>query len=59
LEQLRSEPKRKVVVPSHADAKRAHAVFRAVIDSFVASSPRNQNLLKAAENEAGKLRAAQ
>jgi TRAP-type C4-dicarboxylate transport system substrate-binding protein len=59
LEQLRSEPKRKVVVPSHADAKRAHAAFRAVMDSFIASGPRNQSLLKAVENEAGKLRAAQ
>jgi TRAP-type C4-dicarboxylate transport system substrate-binding protein len=59
LEQLRSEPKRKVVVPSPVDAKRAQVAFHAVMDTFIAGSPRNQNLLKAVENEAGKLRAAQ
>jgi TRAP-type C4-dicarboxylate transport system substrate-binding protein len=59
LEQLRSEPKRKVVWPSNADAKRAQVAFHSVLDNFIAGSPRNQNLLKAVENEAGKLRAAQ
>ena len=57
MEQLTSEPKRKVVFPSQADLKRAHVAFRAVTDQFIASGPHNENLFKAVENEVAKLRA--
>ena len=53
LEQLRSDPKRTVVVPSPADAKRAAVAFKAVRDELVAGNPHYQSLLNAIENEAG------
>ena len=56
MEQLSSEPKRKLVFPSPLDLKRAQSAYRGVIDKYVTSGPRNENLLKAVENETAKLR---
>jgi TRAP-type C4-dicarboxylate transport system substrate-binding protein len=54
--QLQADPKRKVVIPSPSDSKRAQNAFRAVIEQFMAADPRNENLVRAAENEIAKLR---
>jgi TRAP-type C4-dicarboxylate transport system substrate-binding protein len=53
LDQLRSDPKRTVVVPSPADSKRAAVAFKAVRDELVAGNPHFQSLVSAIENEAG------
>jgi TRAP-type C4-dicarboxylate transport system substrate-binding protein len=53
LDQLRADPKRTVVVPTPADAKRAAAAFKAVRDELVAGNPHFQSLVNAIENEAG------
>jgi TRAP-type C4-dicarboxylate transport system substrate-binding protein len=53
MEQLRSDPKRAVVFPSPADAKRAAVAFKAVRDELVAGNPHYQSLVNAIENEAG------
>jgi TRAP-type C4-dicarboxylate transport system substrate-binding protein len=55
-EQLLADPKRQVVIPSQTDLKRAQAAFRAVTEQFIAAEPRNENLVRAVENEIAKLR---
>ena len=57
MAQLRSDPMRKVIVPSSADLEAAHVVFKAVIDAWATKSPRNSELLNLAETEIAKLRA--
>ena len=57
MEQLRSDPNRKVVIPSSQDLETARAVFRSVLDEWTAISPRNRELMKAAQSELTKLRA--
>ena len=57
MAQLQSDPKRKVIFPSHADLDAAQVVFKTVIDAWVEMSPRNSQLLNLAETEIAKLRA--
>jgi TRAP-type transport system periplasmic protein len=56
MEQLKSDPKRKVIFPSQADQVRIQAAFKSVIADWVAKSPRNRELLSMAEAEIAKIR---
>jgi TRAP-type C4-dicarboxylate transport system substrate-binding protein len=56
MEQLRSDPKRRVIFPSPADLVRIRAAFKAVIDDWEAKSPRNRELLEMARTDIEKLR---
>jgi TRAP-type C4-dicarboxylate transport system substrate-binding protein len=57
MEQLNSNPKRKVINPSQGDMVVAQAAFKAVIDEWVAKSPDNKKQLATVEAEIAKLRA--
>jgi TRAP-type C4-dicarboxylate transport system substrate-binding protein len=57
MQQLRSDPNRKVIMPSSQDLDTARAAFKSVLDEWVAISPRNRELMKAAQSELTKLRA--
>ena len=57
MEQLKSDPKRKVIFPSQTDLVRIQAAFKSVIDDWVAKSPRNRELLSMVEAEITKIRA--
>ena len=56
VEQLKSDPKRTVTVPSQADLDTAQVTFKTVIREWQAKSPRNLKLLMAVETEIAKLR---
>ena len=57
IEQLKADPRRKVVTPSAADLGRAQASFKTVIDEWAAKDSHNQNLLRLASAEILKYRA--
>jgi TRAP-type C4-dicarboxylate transport system substrate-binding protein len=56
LEQLTSDSKRHVILPTPADLKRAESAFKVVRDELVMGNAHYQSLLKAVENELGDLR---
>jgi TRAP-type C4-dicarboxylate transport system substrate-binding protein len=56
MEQLKSDPKRKVIFPSQADQARIQAAFKSVIADWVGKSPRNRELLSMVEAEIAKIR---
>ena len=56
IEQLRSDPNRKVMTPSEADRERAKSAFGAVIDKWLSDSPRNRELLTKIDAEISKVR---
>jgi TRAP-type C4-dicarboxylate transport system substrate-binding protein len=56
IDQLKSDPKRNVVVPTTADRDRAAAAFRAEIDKWLAADPRHGVLLKKADAELATIR---
>jgi TRAP-type transport system periplasmic protein len=56
MEQFKSDPERSVIFPSQRDLDAAQVIFRSVIDEWEAESPRNRELLTAAEGEIAKLR---
>jgi TRAP-type C4-dicarboxylate transport system substrate-binding protein len=58
LEQLKSDPKRKVTDVSPADLERAQRIFASVVDDWAAMSPHNRQLLTTVEGEIAKLRSA-
>jgi TRAP-type C4-dicarboxylate transport system substrate-binding protein len=58
LKQLISDPKRTVVFPSQSDLDTAQLAFKTVIAAWLANSPRNRELLTAAEVELQRVRAA-
>jgi TRAP-type C4-dicarboxylate transport system substrate-binding protein len=58
LEQLKADPKRKVVFPSLSDLEIAHGAFAAVIAEWAAKSPHNGDLVKLVEAERAKLGAS-
>ncbi len=58
MEQLKSDPKRKVIFPSQPDRDRAAAAFRAVTEEATNGNPRNREILSAAESEIAKLRSS-
>jgi TRAP-type C4-dicarboxylate transport system substrate-binding protein len=57
IEQLKSDPRRKLVSPSPADLDRAKSAFASIVADWAAKSPHNGALLTAAELELAKLRA--
>jgi TRAP-type C4-dicarboxylate transport system substrate-binding protein len=59
LEQLKSDPRRKVIFPTAAELVGIHAAFKQVIDEWVAQNPRNGVLLAQVEAEIAKLRSGQ
>jgi TRAP-type C4-dicarboxylate transport system substrate-binding protein len=56
--QLKADPQRKVIFPSQEDLDAARAVFKSVIREWADKSPRNHELLEAAEAEIAKLRSS-
>jgi TRAP-type C4-dicarboxylate transport system substrate-binding protein len=59
MAQLKSDPRRRVIIPSPPDLERADAVFKTVIDDFVRTSDHNRKLFKAATSEIAKLRGSE
>ena len=59
MQQLMSDPKRHVILPSQADRARIDTAFKDVIDDWVAKNPRNSDLLIMAKAQIGKLRLGQ
>jgi TRAP-type C4-dicarboxylate transport system substrate-binding protein len=51
MDQLQSEPNRKLVFPSQSDLDIAHAAFKEVIAEWTAASPRHRELLGLVESE--------
>jgi TRAP-type transport system periplasmic protein len=58
LQKLKTDPRRVSTSPSPADLARAQSAFDAVAADWLASDPRNQQLLTAAQDELSKVRAA-
>jgi TRAP-type C4-dicarboxylate transport system substrate-binding protein len=58
LERLRSEPRRKVVMPSPADLEIARHAFASVIEEWAAISTRHRELLTLVDAELAKIRSA-
>lgn len=59
IEQLRADPKRKVIVPPSDDIANAQAAFASVSADWIAKDPRNRSMLQAAQAEIEKLRAGE
>jgi TRAP-type C4-dicarboxylate transport system substrate-binding protein len=59
MEQFKSDPERSVIFPPQRDLDAAQVIFRSVIDEWEAESPRNRELLTAAEGEIAKLRSGE
>lgn len=57
MEQLRSNPRRKVIDPSPADRATAELVFKSVIDEWAAKAPANRKQLEIVRTEIARLRA--
>ncbi len=57
IKQLQADPKRKVVFPPQADLDAMQPAFKSVIDTWVAKSPRNKELLAMVEAEIANVRA--
>jgi len=56
IEQLRSDPNRKVVTPSQAEREQAKSAFGAVIEKWLSGDPRNRELLTQVDVEISKIR---
>jgi TRAP-type C4-dicarboxylate transport system substrate-binding protein len=56
MSQLESDPHRKVVFPSKADMQTADAVFKSIVDAYVASDPHHAELVDAARTALAKTR---
>jgi TRAP-type C4-dicarboxylate transport system substrate-binding protein len=56
MQQLMSDPKRTVILPSQTDLVHIEDAFKAVTDDWEAKSPRNHELLELAKAEIRKLR---
>jgi hypothetical protein len=56
MQQLKSDPQRKIVFPSQLDLDRAQVAFKAVIEEWAEKSARNRELLNKADAEIAKLR---
>ena len=54
--QLKAAPRRKVVVPSEADAAILREVYASVVETWAAESPHNRDLLTLLMSEIAKLR---
>jgi TRAP-type C4-dicarboxylate transport system substrate-binding protein len=58
MKQILSNPRRTVIYPSSSDLDIAHVAFKAMIDEWIAESPRNLELFHTVEAEIAKFRAA-
>jgi TRAP-type C4-dicarboxylate transport system substrate-binding protein len=58
MDQLRSDPLRKVIAPSSADLKKAQIAFDAVVSDF-AAAPGGEALLRAVKTKVEELRASE
>jgi TRAP-type C4-dicarboxylate transport system substrate-binding protein len=58
LEQLKSDPRRKVAVPSPADLQSTQRIFASVVADWAAMSPHNRELLTLVQSEIKKLRSS-
>ena len=56
LEKLRSDSKRKTIIPSSAELDTAQAAFKSVIADWAAKGPHNRELLRLVESELAKIR---
>jgi TRAP-type C4-dicarboxylate transport system substrate-binding protein len=56
MTQLESDPHRSVVFPSKADTQTADAVYKSVVDAYVANNPHSAELVDAARAAVAKLR---
>ncbi|MFA6266355.1 MAG: TRAP transporter substrate-binding protein DctP [Pseudolabrys sp.] len=56
MNQLESDPHRKVVFPTPADLLTADAIFKSIVDGYAAGSSHNSDLVAAARAEVAKLR---
>jgi TRAP-type C4-dicarboxylate transport system substrate-binding protein len=56
MEQLKSDPKRTVTLPSPSDLDTAQATFRTIVKDWQAKDPHNSELLSVVETELAKLR---
>jgi TRAP-type C4-dicarboxylate transport system substrate-binding protein len=56
IEKLRSDPRRKVIVPTAAELETAQAAFRAVTEDWAAAEPHHRRLLELATREILKFR---
>jgi len=59
MNQLESDPKRKVTFPSKADMETVSAAFKSIIDDYVAKDSHHATLVNAVRAETGKLRLTQ
>jgi TRAP-type C4-dicarboxylate transport system substrate-binding protein len=57
-EKLKSDPRRKVILPSQSDLDKAAIAYKAVIADWLAKAPNNRKLLTMVETEIAKLYAA-
>ncbi len=58
MQQLKSEPNRKLTFPSRQDLDIAHAAFKAVIAEWAAVSPHHRELLELVESDIANLRSS-
>jgi TRAP-type C4-dicarboxylate transport system substrate-binding protein len=58
MEQLKSEPNRKLTFPSQVDLDIAHAAYKAVISEWAAVSPHHRELLELVESDIAVLRSS-
>jgi hypothetical protein len=56
IEQLRTDPRRKVIMPSQPELDRAQIAFRSVTEEWASRNPHNRALLDRAAAEIVKLR---
>ena len=59
IAQLKSDTRRKVIIPSPSDLARAEAVFKMITDEFAGKSDHNRELLRAARSEIARIRASE
>jgi TRAP-type C4-dicarboxylate transport system substrate-binding protein len=58
IEELKSDPKRKVTIPSEQDVKAADAAYSIIANNWASKNARNAELLKIVQNELATLRVA-
>jgi TRAP-type C4-dicarboxylate transport system substrate-binding protein len=56
MRELKSDPKRQVIIPSSSDLDAANAVFAAIANDWASKSERNAELLKTVRTELTKMR---
>jgi TRAP-type C4-dicarboxylate transport system substrate-binding protein len=59
IAQLKSDARRKVIIPSPSDLAQAEVAFKTITDEFAGKNDHNRGLLKAARSEIAKIRATE